>query len=183
MLGQAQEAWLDDGLGNAATWNLLAQQIIVMPIDLRHADAKEPVFGTDLWDGYRPARKRLIETIRRHRLTNVVIATGDHHKHMAGAVPAEDDHLDGAKVAVEFLATSITSGGNGSGTAGFEHVVRNNPQIDLYADQRGYQLFEITPKLWKTDVKVLDQVERPGGRLSTLASYAVTPDRAALHRA
>ena len=38
---------------------------------------------TDLWDGYRPARKRLIETIRRHELTNVVIATGDHHRHRA----------------------------------------------------------------------------------------------------
>ncbi|WP_211314348.1 alkaline phosphatase D family protein [Sphingomonas fennica] len=182
MLGKTQEAWLDEGLGNDAAWNLLAQQVIVMPIDLRPADAEEPRHGTDLWDGYRPARERLIASVRRHGLSNVVIATGDHHKHMAGAVPADDDRLDGEKVAVEFLSTSITSGGNGVGTAGLEHIVRNNPQIDLYADQRGYQLFEITPKLWKTDIKVLDRVDRTGGKLSTLASYTVEPGRPALHR-
>jgi alkaline phosphatase D len=183
MLGKTQEAWLDKGLGNQAGWNLIAQQVIVMPIDLRPAGATEPRHGTDLWDGYRPARERLVETIRKHGLTNVVIATGDHHKHMAGAVPADDNKLDGDKIAVEFLATSATSGGNGVGTAGLEHIVRNNPQIDLYADQRGYQLFDITPKLWRTDVKVLDRVDKPGGSLSTLASYAVMPDRPVLHRA
>ncbi|WP_176593901.1 alkaline phosphatase [Sphingobium sp. EM0848] len=182
MLGKAQENWLDEGLGNGATWNLLAQQIMVMPIDLRSADAREPLYATDLWDGYRPARARLIDSSRKHRLTNVVIASGDHHKHVAGTVPARDDDLDGEKIAVEFLATSITSGGNGDGVAGLEHIVRNNPQIDLYTDQRGYQLFDITPKLWRTDVKVMDRVESPGGSLKTLASYAVTPDRSKLHR-
>jgi alkaline phosphatase D len=183
MLGAAQEAWLDKGLGNEAAWNLLAQQIIVMPIDLRGANATEPRHGTDLWDGYRPARQRLVENIRKHGLTNVVIATGDHHRHMAGTLPANDERLDGEKVAVEFLATSATTGGNGVGTKGLEHIVRNNPQIDLYTDQRGYQLFDITPKLWRTDLKVLDRVDQAGGTLSTLASYTVTPDRPALHRA
>src|SRR5690606_8859610 len=80
MLGREQEAWLDQGLGNDATWNLLAQQVIVMPVDFRAPDAEEARFATDLWDGYRPARKRLIESIRRNQLTNVVIATGDHHR-------------------------------------------------------------------------------------------------------
>ncbi|KAK0329480.1 hypothetical protein LTR94_036656, partial [Friedmanniomyces endolithicus] len=33
MLGRAQEAWLDQGLDNVHKWNLLAQQVIVMPFD------------------------------------------------------------------------------------------------------------------------------------------------------
>jgi alkaline phosphatase D len=183
MLGKAQEAWLDEGLGHEAVWNLLAQQIIVMPVDFRAGDAAEGRFATDLWDGYRPARARLVESVRKHGLTNVVIATGDHHKHLVGSVPESDEHPDGPKVAVEFQAASITSNGDGKGEAGLEHMMRNNPHFDLYTDRRGYQLFEITPKTWATEVKVMDQVAKPGGKISTLAKYVVTPDAPQFHRA
>lgn len=184
VLGDAQESWLDRGLGDAeATWNLLAQQIIVMPVDFREPDAGQAQFATDLWDGYRPARQRLIDSIRRHDLSNVIIATGDHHRHLVGSVPENDEDLDGRKVAVEFQAASISSEGNGKGEAGLGHMMRNNPHFDLYTDRRGYLLFNITPKKWETDVKVMDQVEAPGGQISTLASFVVTPDAPMLHRA
>ncbi|MDK2762060.1 MAG: alkaline phosphatase D family protein [Sphingopyxis sp.] len=182
VLGRQQEAWLDEGLGSGATWNLLAQQIIVMPVDFRADDAAEARFATDLWDGYRPARKRLIDSIRKHELTNLIVATGDHHKHLVGLVPENDERPDGPKIAVEFQAASISSNGNGTGEAGLDQMMRNNPHFDLYTDRRGYQLFDITPKQWRTDVKVVDQVEKPGGRISTLARYAVEPNAPALHR-
>ncbi|OJW76644.1 MAG: hypothetical protein BGO57_10270 [Sphingomonadales bacterium 63-6] len=183
VLGDAQENWLDQGLGSAGTtWNLLAQQIIVMPVDFREPDATEAQFATDLWDGYRPARKRLIESIQRHKLSNVVIATGDHHRHLVGSVPENDENPDGQKVAVEFQAASISSEGNGKGEAGLDHMMRNNPHFSLYTDRRGYQLFDITRERWKTDVKVMDRVETPGGQISTLASFVVTPDAPVLHR-
>ncbi|MCC2601272.1 alkaline phosphatase D family protein [Sphingopyxis yananensis] len=183
VLGEAQEKWLDDGLGTgSAAWNLLAQQIIVMPVDFRKEDATEAQFATDLWDGYRPARKRLIETIRKHQLRNVIIATGDHHRHLVGTVPENDEILDGPMVAVEFQAASISSNGNGKGEAGLGHMMKNNPHFDLYTDRRGYQLFDITPKSWQADVKIMDQVEMPGGKISTMASFVVTPDAPVLHR-
>ncbi len=47
-----------------------------MPLELRKEGATDPEFATDLWDGYRPARARLIDSIRKHDLTNVIIATG-----------------------------------------------------------------------------------------------------------
>lgn len=184
VLGDAQEKWLDEGLGgSAATWNLLAQQIIVMPVDFREEGAKEAQFATDLWDGYRPARRRLIESIRRHDLSNVIIAAGDHHRHLVGSVPENDDEPDGRKVAVEFQAASISSDGNGKGEAGLAHMMKNNPHFDLYSDRRGYQLFDVAPDRWKTDVKIMDQVEAPGGKVSTMASFLVTPDTPRLHRA
>ena len=181
IFGDAQEKWLNDGLGNGASWNLLAQQIMVMPFDLREAGAPEPYYATDLWDGYRPARTRLIESIRNHGLTNVVIATGDHHRHCVGTVPENDEDVEGKMAAVEFLATSITSGGDGS-AGGFDHYMKNNPQFKLYNNQRGYQLFDITPQNWTTDVKVMDQVTRPDGAIRSLAKFLVKPDRPALHR-
>src|SRR3546814_21202731 len=72
--------------------------------------------------------------------------------------------------------------GNGKGEAGLESMMRNNPHFDLYTDRRGYQLFEVTPKMWRTDVKVMDQVQTSGGKISTLARYSVSPDAPILRR-
>lgn len=182
MLGRAQEAWLDEGLGHDRSWNLLAQQVIVMPLDVRAPGADHPIFETDLWDGYRPAKARLVDSIRKHGLSNVIIATGDHHKHAAGVLPEHDEAPDGPAVAVEFLATSISSGGNGKGDQGLAHVLANNPNLDLYTDSRGYQIFDITPDRWTTDVKVMDRVEQPGGAVHLLHRYEVAPGAPRLHR-
>ena len=183
VLGEEQEKWLDQGLGGKAQWNLLAQQILVMPFDRRKADQNDPNLATDTWDGYRPARARLIDSIRRHRLSNVVIASGDYHKHFAGTVPLREDDLDGDMVATEFLATSISTNGDGGPIKGRDTLMRNNPHVALFEDQRGYQVFDITKERWLTQIKGVDQVSRRGGTLSTLATFAVTPDRAKLHRA
>jgi alkaline phosphatase D len=83
---------------------------------------------------------------------------------------------------VEFQAASITSNGNGGGPAAVAHIARNNPHFALYTDQRGYQRFDVRPKIWTTDVKVMDRVETPGGSISTLASFVVTLDAPVLHR-
>jgi alkaline phosphatase D len=183
MLGHAQEAWLGDGLDTPRRWNLLAQQVIVMPLDVRAPGQNRPVFETDLWDGYRPAKARLVESIRSRGLTNVVIASGDHHKHAAGVLPERDDAPDGAPVAVEFLASSISSGGNGRGEAGLDHYLANNPNLDLYTDRRGYLVFDISAARWTTDVRVMDEVRQPGGTIRTLARYEVAPERPELNRA
>ncbi len=183
VLGRAQEKWLDEGLANTARWNLIAQQVMVTPFDRRKLADADPNLATDTWDGYRPARARLIDTIRRRRLSNVVIASGDYHKHFAGTVPVREGALDGEMAAVEFLGTSISTNGDGGPIPELDTIRRNNPHVALFADQRGYQLFDITAKRWRTDVKVLDTVTRRDGKLATLASFAVTPDRPALHRA
>lgn len=183
LLGATQERWLDEGMGHDSVWNLLAQQVLVMPMDRRAPGASEPVIATDTWDGYRPARRRLVESIRRHGLSNVVIASGDYHKHFAGAVPVLDEAPEGEMAAVEFLATSISSEGNGQPIGDLDTIYANNPHLKLFNGARGYQLFDISAKVWKTDVKVIDQVEAPGGKVGTLAKFEVTPDRSELHRA
>jgi alkaline phosphatase D len=178
MLGTAQEQWLDRGLANAARWNFLAQQVMVMPHDARRDGGSSPVFSPDNWNGYALARQRLLDTIRRRNLTNVVIGSGDAHQTYVGAVPARIEDLDGPAIATEFLATSISSGGTGASRLPDEQDgLRHNPNMQLLNNQRGYHLFTVTPDSWQTEVKVLDQVDRPGGRLSTLATFSVDPAR------
>jgi len=80
-------------------------------------------------------------------------------------------------VAVEFQAASITSNGDSKGEAPLSHMMANNPHFKYYADSRGYQLFNITPDQWRTDVKVLDKVSERGGAIRTERCYAVEQGR------
>jgi alkaline phosphatase D len=185
IMGKAQEAWLDQGFRNTARWNLIAQQVFVMPLYTAGANGRPALRpGPDSWSGYPASRARLVQSIARNKLSNVVITTGDAHIHAIGTVPMRDDAPDGPAAATEFLATSITSGGNGTPgeTARHKTLREASPNVALLNDQRGYQLFDITPKEWRTDVKVLDRVQTPGGTLATLARFAVEPDKPALHR-
>jgi alkaline phosphatase D len=185
ILGPAQEAWLDEGLNNSARWNLIAQQVWVMPLHDLQPDgtrAKRP--AEDTWNGYPAARARLVKAIGDRNLTNVVIATGDAHINAVGTVPVRDEELDGPAAATEFLATSISSGADGSATLSEsrQRLLAGSPNLKLLNLQRGYQTFDIKPKEWRTDVKVMDQVQSPGGKLTTLARFAVTPDKPQLHK-
>ena len=181
LLGAGQDAWLDKGLRNKAAWNLIAQQVFVMPLYETAGDGLRKLrAGPDSWSGYPGARKRLVRSIARHDLTNVIIATGDAHIHAVGTVPARDDEPDGPAVATEFLSTSITSGGDGSAEPLERHkaLLAASPNVALLNDQRGYQTYDITPREWRTDVKVMDRVQTPGGSLGTLARFVVTPEKA-----
>lgn len=56
-------------------------------------------------------------------------------------------------------------------------MLSNNPNARLLNNERGYQLFTVTPDRCLADVKVLDLVDTPGGALSTMARFAVDPKR------
>jgi alkaline phosphatase D len=178
MLGAAQEAWLDRGLANDARWNFIAQQVLMMPYDARKDGTTTPIIGKDNWNGYPLARQQIVDSIRRHKLTNVVVGSGDIHQHIVGSVPGRLEDPTSPAIASEFLATSVSSNGTGGQRyPGEMETLSHNPNVQLLNNQRGYQLFTVTPDLWQADVKVLDQVDRPGGSLATLASFIVDPKR------
>ena len=60
--------------------------------------------------------------------------TGDEHQNFAGTLD------DGERpVAVEFVSTSISSGGDGADQRrGTDIMMRDNPQLAFMNDQRGY---------------------------------------------
>lgn len=176
MLGAAQESWLDRGLANDARWNFIAQQVLFMPYDARKDGDATPIVGKDNWNGYPLSRQRLVDSIANRRLTNVVIGSGDLHQHVVGSVPRDAHNVGGPAVATEFLATSISSGGTG-GThyAGESRTLDHNPNVRLLNNQRGYQLLTATSDRWLAEVKAMDQVDRPGGTIATIAKFVVDP--------
>lgn len=183
MLGSQQEQWLSSGLNHASRWNLLAQQVMVMPLTYPTSRAAGRV-NVDSWSGYTAARERLVAELRERNLQNVVIATGDVHRHHAGVVPVRDGDLDGAAAATEFVCTSISSGGDGVELdPRWQNTPAENPHCQLYDARRGYQIFDVGRDLWRTEVWTMDRVAAPGGRASLATSFAVEHGQVQLHRA
>jgi alkaline phosphatase D len=180
MLGQRQETWLYDGLATGrARWNLLAQQVMMMPLD-RRSDGSDgpPIAGLDTWSGATAARRRLVDHVNQRGLKNVVVATGDEHRNCAGEIK----DATGRTAMVEFVGTSITSGGDGADRSpAIDRILARNPHCRFINNQRGYLACDVNAKRWRTEFKVLDQVSAPGGTLSTRAAFSVAAGEAALH--
>jgi alkaline phosphatase D len=182
VMGRKQEAWLTQGLTTShAKWNVLAQQVMMMDLD---RNATHGV-NTDSWAAYRTPRNRLLSQIQKGPAKNVIVLTGDEHKNYAGEL-----HLDGHKpgkqpIAVEFVGTSISSGGNGSDTSPDTDAVMavNTQQLKFINSQRGYFICDLTPERWVSEFKVLDRVTTPDGKLSTRAKWAVESGKAKLVQA
>ncbi|HYC96251.1 MAG TPA: alkaline phosphatase D family protein [Sphingomicrobium sp.] len=178
MLGKEQEEWLARNLGRDVRWNVLAQQVMMMSLDRRRPDEAPPkVFNIDSWAGYEAPRRRLLS--RLNGLDNVIVLTGDEHQNFAGLLHDRD-----RPVAVEFVATSITSGGDGQDLRpGSDTILANNPQLKFVNDQRGYLTFDVIPEEWRTNFMVVDRVRTQDGNLSKRATWSVARGEPALRQA
>ncbi|MFN3944355.1 MAG: alkaline phosphatase D family protein [Allosphingosinicella sp.] len=178
VLGAEQEAWLARNLQRRDTrWNCLAQQVMMMALDRRRSpdEAPEPILNMDTWAAYEVPRQRLFARLA--GLDNVVVLTGDEHQNWAGTLHDARDR----PVAVEFVATSISSGGDGRDLRpGSDVILANNPQLKFVNDQRGYLVCNVTPDLWATDFMVMDRVTVPGGQISKRTTLAAERGRPAL---
>jgi alkaline phosphatase D len=175
MLGRAQERWLEESLaGTRAAWNVIAQQTRMAQFDEKPGPGRRA--WTDGWDGYPAARKRLLDLLFERRIQNPVVLGGDVHSFNVSQLKLDFDDAASPVVASEFVGTSITS-------QAWSHerlapLLADNPHI-LLADgrRRGYTRVEVTPKLWKADLRVVDTVQRRDSACSTLASFAVEDGR------
>ncbi|KFL45893.1 hypothetical protein IL54_1305 [Sphingobium sp. ba1] len=169
VISPEEESWLVQNLKRGQTqWNCVAQQVMMMSLDRRrYADETQKIYNIDTWAAYTAQRNRLLAKMR--GLDNVVVLTGDEHQNFAGLL----DNGDKA-VAVEFVSTSISSGGDGSNLrTGSDVMLKNNAELKFINDQRGYLVCEVTPDAWTTQARVMDQVSMPGGAISTRATMTV----------
>jgi alkaline phosphatase D len=174
MLGEAQERWLYAGFRDAkARWTVLGQQVMMMRCD-RDADARVIATSMDKWDGAVAARDRLFGAVEDAKLANLVVLTGDVHNNWAGELKKDFGDERSATLGVEFVATSIASGGDGFDTSESAKVLlAQDPHIKFFNNQRGYVRHTVTPDRWQADFQVLDRVSQPDGTISTRRSFVV----------
>jgi alkaline phosphatase D len=174
MLGDEQERWLLEGLSASNTkWKVLAQQVFFARRDSGFGTDVES-YGMDSWDGYPAARQRILDHISKNSITNSVVLTGDVHSSWANEVRKNFDDLNSKNVAVEFVGTSITSGGDGSDQRpDTPQILEENPHIKFFNNQRGYVRCKLSQQTWQTDYLIVPYVTRPGAPIEVHASFYV----------
>jgi alkaline phosphatase D len=173
MLGQAQEDWLYRGLlDSPCRWNVLAQQVMMAHVDMVPGNGDG--YAMDQWPGYSVARRRVLDFVASRQISNPIVLTGDIHSNWCNELLVDFDQKDGKPVAVEFVGTSITSGGDG-GSLKFPEkmILSQNPFVKFQNSKRGYVRCAVTPKEWRTDYQMVDYVTKPGAPLQTIASFVV----------
>ena len=178
LLGFGQEIWLAKNLiFSRSHWNVLAQQIMVMPWNLRETgrlsvqfgpdfDGKdqvlaaignlENILNVDAWDGYPASRRRLLRLLDLARPNNPIVLTGDIHSAWAAHLLEDfEDPGNSEILATEFVCTSVSSTFASVDPRPTDSIVNagipDNPHIRLFDGRfRGYCLCDVTRQRWKT---------------------------------
>jgi alkaline phosphatase D len=169
MLGGLQEQWLDTVLNSAkSTWHIIAQQVLFSPMT-RRGEARD----LDKWDGAVAARARLLRTFQEKADANFVVLSGD--AHLGLAFDIRDNPDPGSRcLAVELMATSISSGGDGlEQPLNAPTLFADNPMLKFASSERGYSRHVVTPKAWQVDYRVVERVSTPGMPIMTRKSLII----------
>jgi alkaline phosphatase D len=156
---------------------VLANQIMVGPWDDLAGDQQR--VSMDQWSGYPAARARLLETIARTAPNRTVVLTGDIHSSWVNELRTDFRRPERPAIAAEFVATSISSGGDGTGTTVLStpEVRAENPHIKWQQNRRGYMRCTVDADSWTTEFRTVAYVTRPDAPLETATRWRVTRGR------
>ena len=193
ILGATQESWLIQQLdGSTARWRVLGNQVYFSPLKLvgaPRASGLSLFLSNDKWDGYEPARDRVLEAIARTR--NVVVMTGDAHEAYAFDVTADPNNplayepLTGSgSLAVEFVVTSTSTRGDepvgDSLTSALQSLPNDveqllrltNPHLKYYNNTlNGYTLLDFRPERVQAEFWFVPRVGEPSDEESLGAIF------------
>ena len=192
LLGTEQEHWLAGRLAASRTrWNVLAQQVMLMPWNLRAAGRKQVelnpalppdqkavllglvdkvanIYNVDAWDGYAAAQRRLLELVAGSGASNPIIVTGDIHSAWGANLLKDFGDPDNSDlVAAEFVCTSISSTFLQPDPRPTDFIVRaslpDNAHISYFSGLfRGYCLCDVNRSRWQTTYRaVLGDLNNP----------------------
>lgn len=185
LLGTAQEHWLFAELRQSqqqqVRWQLLGQQVMFAP----QLPLGKPTSNTDVWDGYRPARDRIIDFLAGNRINNAVVLTGDVHSSWAYDIARDpwggyDPDTGRGTVAVEIVGTSITSPSWGNADDADERLrmfMSTRPHLKwAEGAHRGYVVLDVTPKVIQADWYFVPTVEERTSQETFAKGYASEHD-------
>jgi alkaline phosphatase D len=177
LTGEDQERWLAAGLtGSPALWNVIAQQVMMSRTRFPNPALVPPTLSNlDQWDGYVPQRQRLLSLLHDRGVSNPVALAGDIHSTWLSELKLDFDNPASPNVAVEFVATSISS----DFPIAFDAPIKAanpflNPHVRYFdGSKRGYLRADVSPDRWRTDMRVVDTIEVRTAPVRTSASFEV----------
>ncbi|MEU8625665.1 alkaline phosphatase D family protein [Streptomyces sp. NPDC048669] len=170
LTGAAQERWLIDGWRHSqATWNVLPQQVNFA--QRRDVPTDAYTLSMDAWDGYPASRDRVLKGAEAAGADNLMVLTGDVHVGYAFDLKRDFDDPSSRTVGTEIVATSITSGKDGSEKpANWNNLMRANPHLKFYNGRRGYAVITLQERQARADYRTVAAVTTPGSPVTTAAS-------------
>jgi len=182
LLGRRQKGWLYRQLvSSQANWNVLAQQVMMGMVD-RHGNPEAPKYSMDQWPGYAYERMELMKFLDSRKIANPIVLTGDIHTNWVNELRVDDRRPEEKLIATEFVATSLSSGGNGvDKPQGLDNLLARNPCVKFHNGERGYTRCTVTPHNWIADYLVVDDVLKPGGKTQVRKSFVVESGNPAVH--
>ncbi|OWK39667.1 alkaline phosphatase D family protein [Fimbriiglobus ruber] len=183
ILGAEQAGWLKGALlRSPATWNVLAQQVMMGMVDTAAGEPKK--YSMDQWPGYAHERMKLVQFLADRKVPNPVILSGDIHSNWVNDLRVDDRKAEAPVVATEFVGTSITTGGNGPvEPKNHDSILAENPCVKFYDRQRGYVRCVVTPKSWRSEYVVVADVTKPGAPAVEKAAFVVEAGAAGVKKA
>ncbi len=171
LLGDAQEHWLAQGWDLQRPWNLLAQQTLMARLAW-HEQADAASYWTDGWDGYAPARQRLLGGAAARKLPGLVVLGGDVHAHFVADLKPDYDDPKSPVVGSEFCGTSISS--RGMSQRRIDQAMAHNPHIRLgRSNHRGYIGFNLDEQLLRARLMAVRRAEDAQSPVDLMARFAV----------
>jgi alkaline phosphatase D len=175
LLGATQVQWLAYGWSLERPWNLVAQQTLMARFS-RSDPATEATYWTDGWDGYAPARQRLLGGAAARGVPGLVVLGGDVHAHYVAQLKADYDDPKALVVGAEFCGTSISS--RSTAQRDIDAALPFNPHL-LYGrgTHRGTVQFRLDAKTLQADLRAVDDATDPASPVRSAARFVVEAGR------
>jgi alkaline phosphatase D len=176
MLGADQERWLTGGFARSkALWNVIGNGEMFSRLRQKTPKGEEG-WWTDDWNGYQPARERVIGALVRSKMPNPVFVTGDIHSFWVNDVKQDFRNPSSASVATELVASSITSAGVPYDQ--FAAMLPDNPHVKFFESRkRGYLLCDAGRKSMTADLRFVDNVRVPKSGGGSAGRYVIEAGR------
>ncbi len=180
MLGDRQEAWLMDRLGDTqAQWNILAQQTLMHQqarIDADHPERGKQ-YGADTWSGFPAARDRIFRRWAQAGTRNPLALGGDIHAFAAADI-RHPDRPDDPPIAAEFVGGAITSLLHDTS---FKALAQANGLGFVEDAVRGYGRLDLTSKGGNMTFRGLTDSRKADSGIADIARFSLVPEQHGLH--
>ena len=164
---------------------ILPNELLQVPAPFDNLAGPDRQFSMDQWSGYPAALERLSKAIADHAANRTVVMTGDIHSNWVNDLRARNDRLDAPVVGVEFVGTSITSGGDGAdaGAVWTDKVRAENPFCKWHNARRGYVMLTIGQDQVRADYRTVPFVSKPDAPIQTASSWVTMHGRPGVQKA